>query len=37
LERIAASERTALEDEAARLAAFIANGADPEVVVLAAI
>jgi hypothetical protein len=36
-ERIAASERTALEDEAARLAAFIANGADPEVVVLAAI
>jgi hypothetical protein len=34
-EPIAATERTALEDEAMRLAAFIATGADPEIVVLA--
>ena len=35
-EPIAASWRTAIEDEAMGLLAFIANGADPEVVVLAA-
>ena len=35
-EPIAASERAALEDEAMRLLAFAANGADPEIVVLAA-
>ena len=35
-EPIGATERTALEDEAMRLLAFIANGADPEIVVLAA-
>ena len=35
-EPIGATERTALEDEAMRLLAFIANGADPEIVVVAA-
>ena len=35
-EPIAATERSALEDEAMRLLGFTANGADPEIVVLAA-
>ena len=34
-EPIAATERTALEEEATRLLAFAANGADPAIVVLA--
>jgi hypothetical protein len=34
-EPMTATERTALEDEAMRLLAFTANGADPEIVVLA--
>jgi hypothetical protein len=35
-EPITATERTALDDEAVRLLAFIGDGADPAIVVLAA-
>jgi len=35
-EPIAATERRALEDEAVRLLAFTTEGADPEIVILAA-